>query len=424
MNIFLDMVGCRLNQSEIETYARQLLGAGHTLVSSCEAADIVVINTCSVTEAAASDSRQKIHQANRGGAREIVVTGCWADLNPEHAKNIPGGSRVVPNSLKDHLISDLISINMDKVDLETLERHPLPGARLRTRAFIKVQDGCDNHCTFCVARVARGSAHSRTVAEVIKDIQVSGAKEIVLTGVHLGAWGKDFSPSMHLKDLITAVLEQTQVPRVRLSSLEPWDLDSSFFSLWENNRLCRHLHLPIQSGCDTTLRRMARRITTAEYGFLLAEARAIIPNVAITTDLIAGFPGESDGEFLETLHWVESMQFANGHVFTFSPRPGTAATRMPDHVPFSIRKARNTRLRTLLTEAAISFRKRYVGQTLPVLWEHTNIFSAGNWHLSGLTDNYIRVNAAVPERLWNTITSVKVTGTTRDGLCGVASNEG
>jgi len=422
MNIYLDTVGCRLNQSEIEAYARQLRAAGHTLVPSCEGADLVVINTCSVTEAAASDSRQKIRQANRGGARKIVVTGCWAELNPEAAKNIPGVSQVIPNSEKDHLVSVLLLANEAGIDREPVERLPIPGPRLRTRAFIKVQDGCDNHCTFCVARLARGLGRSRTIAEVIKDIRASGAKEIVLTGVHLGAWGRDFSPPTHLQHLVISILAQTQVPRLRLSSLEPWDLDVSFFTLWKDTRLCRHLHLPLQSGCDATLRQMARRITTSAYGYLLEEARAAIPDVAITTDLITGFPGESEAEYLESLHFVESMQFADGHVFTYSPRPGTAAERLPDQVPFTIRKERNTRMRSVLAKSGVSFRNGFVGQTLPVLWEHTNIFSAEKWQISGLTDNNVRVHAALPQRLWNEITPVKVTGTTRDGLWGEISN--
>lgn len=251
MKIYLDTIGCRLNQSEIEAYARQFRAAGHTLVACPDQADLVVINTCTVTAEAASDSRQKIRQAARAGVEEIVVTGCWSTLNPQQAAALPGVRYVVPNAVKDTLVPDLLHIPVDALDLEPVEREPIPGARLRTRAFIKVQDGCNNRCTFCVTALARGGGHSRPVAEVLADIRAAlrgSAQEIVLTGVHLGSWGHDFAPSQRLDTLVQAILKQTEVPRLRLSSLEPWDLDENFFRLWEDPRLCRHLHLPPAVG--------------------------------------------------------------------------------------------------------------------------------------------------------------------------------
>lgn len=432
MRIYLDIVGCRLNQSEIENYARQFRAAGHTLCASPEDSDIVVINTCAVTKSAAADSRKKIRHAARAGAREIAVTGCWSTLNPEGAANLPQVRHVVPNVDKDRLVPLVLDIPDDEFECELVEREPIPGARLRTRAFIKVQDGCDNRCTFCVTTLARGSGRSRSVEEVLEDVHAAlsepdenlpagmspGAKEIVLTGVHLGSWGHDLTPSRHLQHLVKAILHHTEAPRLRLSSLEPWDLDAHFFSLWEDARLCRHLHLPLQSGCAATLRRMARKTTPESFADLVSAARRAIPGVAITTDIIAGFPGESQAEFQETLDFVRAMEFAGGHVFTYSARQGTAAARMPEQVPHPVRKARNAQLRALLAESARNYQRDFLGKTLPVLWETATALGPENWHLSGLTDNYLRVHAEAPRHLWNQITPVRIDHFNADGLAG------
>ncbi|MDQ2693396.1 MAG: MiaB/RimO family radical SAM methylthiotransferase, partial [Chloroflexota bacterium] len=302
MKIYLDTIGCRLNQSEIETMARQFRAAGHEIVTTAESADMAVVNTCAVTNQAASDSRSQIRRVGRAGVKEIVATGCWATLQPEQALGLPNVLRVIKNESKDQLVPEILHLSRESFDVEPIVRQPLPGLHRRTRAFIKVQDGCDNHCTFCITTVARGAGRSRSVAEVILDIQsalAGGTKEVVLTGVHLGSWGYDFHA--HLRDLIKVILRETDVPRLRLSSLEPWDLDEDFFSLWENPRLMPHLHLPLQSGCEFTLRRMARKTTPASFRALVAAARRAIPDVAITTDIIAGFPGETEDEFGESL---------------------------------------------------------------------------------------------------------------------------
>ena len=418
MNIYLDIVGCRLNQAEIEQFAHQFRSAGHVLVSAPEKADLAVINTCTVTSAAASDSRGKIRQAKRAGVGELVVTGCWATLNPREAANMAGVSRVVSNDQKDRLVPALLNIPDQTLDREPLEREPIPGARLRTRAFIKAQDGCDNCCTFCITTIARGPGRSRGIPEILADIRAAcdpaggsnSAKEVVLTGVHLGSWGYDLSPRLNLQHLVRSILEETSVPRLRLSSLEPWDLDEDFFALWENSRLCRHLHLPLQSGSATVLRRMVRKTTPREYANLVASARAAVAGIAITTDVITGFPGESETEFMESLAFVREMEFAGGHVFTFSARDGTAAARMQEQVTHPLRKQRSARVRTLLAESSAAYRKNFLGQVLPVLWESASAVGPHGWELSGLTGNYLRVKAQAPHNKWNTITPVRLTG--------------
>jgi threonylcarbamoyladenosine tRNA methylthiotransferase MtaB len=423
MKVYLDSIGCRLNQAEIEQYARQFRKAGHTLVAHAEEADLAVINTCAVTNAAASDSRQKIRQAARAGVNEVIVTGCWSTLKPDPAASLPGVSQIVPNLEKDRLVPNLLRVPAEIFEQEPLERELIPGARLRTRAFIKVQDGCNNRCTFCVTTLARGEGRSRPVDEIIRDVHSArqgedGALEIVLTGVHLGSWGHDFERRMHLRQLVQAILNETDVPRLRLSSLEPWDLDVEFFSLWQDKRLCRHLHLPLQSGCGTTLRRMARKTTPDSFAELVQAARAAIPGIAITTDVITGFPGETDEEFEQSLAFIRQMQFAGGHAFTYSARPGTAAARMPGQVPVQVSKERNARVREAFSQGAQAYKTSFVGQVMPVLWESATGLGAGGWHLSGLTDNYLRVNAMAPRQLWNQITPVRLTGLKGEALSG------
>ena len=302
MKIHLDTIGCRLNQAEIEQMARQFRAEGHSLVAEAAGADLVVVNTCAVTTEAAADSRQKIRQAARAGAGKIVVTGCWSSLQPTQAAELPHVTRVIPNDQKNYLVAEVLGISAEHFDLEPLARQTLPGLRQRTRAFIKVQDGCDNACTFCITTVARGQGRSRPIPAVLADIRAAlsgGTQEVVLTGVHLGSWGHDFND--HPSTLILAILAETDTPRLRLSSLDPWDLDTDFFSLWDNPRLLPHLHLPLQSGSETVLKRMLRKTTPRSFRELVQAARAAIPQVAITTDVIAGFPGETETEFRETL---------------------------------------------------------------------------------------------------------------------------
>jgi len=422
MKIYLDTVGCRLNQSEIETYARQFRAAGHELVPDPAEADLTVINTCAVTAAAAADSRKKIRGATRAGSQKVVATGCWATLNPESAQALPGVQQVVLNAVKDELVPRVLQFSPETFDLEPLVRQPVPGGRSRTRAFIKVQDGCDNRCTFCVTTLARGAGRSLPDEAILADIQAAlagGAQEVVLTGVHLGSWGQDFEKPRKLRDLIETVLMEAPIVRLRLSSLEPWDLDDEFFTLWQDQRLARHLHLPLQSGSAATLRRMARKTTPDDFARLVSVAREHIPEVAITTDVIAGFPGESETEFTESLAFVNQMNFAGGHVFTYSARPGTAAARMPDQVPSAIRKERNALLREVFEQSAILYQSRFVGKRLPVLWESSSRVEADRWRISGLTDNYLRVTAQAPRQLWNQITPVQLTGLGDGGLVGV-----
>jgi threonylcarbamoyladenosine tRNA methylthiotransferase MtaB len=399
--------------------ARQFRAAGHEIVATANEADMAVVNTCAVTTQAAADSRGTVRRIARAGVDEIVATGCWATLQPEKATALPNVLRVVNNAQKETLVPELLNLPAESFDLEPIAREPLPGLRQRTRAFIKVQDGCDNHCTFCITTVARGEGRSRPLADVIADVQSAldgGTQEIVLTGVHLGSWGQEWD--VHLRDLVKAILEHTDTPRLRLSSLEPWDLDADFFALWKDERLCQHLHLPLQSGCAATLKRMARKTTPASFRDLVAAARQIMPDAAITTDVIAGFPGETDEEFAESLEFIKEMSLAGGHAFTYSPRPGTGAARLAGQVRHEVQKERNAILRETFEEGAKAYRQRFLGQETSVLWESVAQMDGQGWQMEGLTGNYLRVQAVASQPRWNHLDRVKLTRQTDDGLSG------
>ena len=296
----------------------------------------MVINTCAVTGESVRKSRQLIRRAHRGNPRaKLVVSGCYASLSPDNLAAELGVDLVVPNPEKDRLIS----IAAERLDLPVMpEAATEPGenallARSRHRAFIKVQDGCRYRCAFCIVTKARGDERSRAVADVVEEvnrIHAGGIQEVVLAGVHLGGYGSDIGSE--LRTLITAVLAETAIPRVRLGSLEPWELPEGFWGLFDNPRLMPHLHLPIQSGADSVLRRMSRRCRTAEFRDLVEQARARRPGFNVTTDIIVGFPGETEQEWQQTLDFAGQMAFGHIHIFAYSPRAGTKAAGMPDQL--------------------------------------------------------------------------------------------
>lgn len=441
MRIYLDQIGCRLNYSEMETLAARLRAVGHQTVASPEAAQVIVFNTCAVTADAARTSRKQIRQLHHTNPNaRIAVTGCWATLEPVAAQELPGVTLVAANPQKELLPTLLEPWSAEFDDPDTLARlqpqstpfglptDEVEGGRLRTRAFIKVQDGCNNHCTFCIVTVARGDSRSRSEADIVQEVQQlveQGVQEAVLTGVHLGSYGRDRAERTDLKNLVNTLLRETELPRLRLSSLEPWELADGFFDLWAQwpGRLCPHLHLPLQAGNDRQLRRMARRCTTDSFRQLVTESRAAIPDLIITTDLIVGFPGESDADFANTLAFVEEMRFAHAHIFPFSPRSGTAAAKFGEQVTTDIKKARSRQLHALLERTAASERARFVGTQRSVLWEGTGQPLADQpgfalW--SGFTDNYLRVSTVVPAEhsLHGLLTPVRLDETTADGFLG------
>jgi len=401
VRVRLETLGCRLNIGETEALARKLVRGGHRVVGPGDPADLCILNTCTVTGTASRKSRhiiRRLRRANPGAA--LVVTGCYAELEPETVRST-GADLVVGNADKDDLLAILERHRL----LTAGEPVPDPAAApfphapgRRTRAFVKVQDGCDNRCTFCIVTVARGPGRSRPQAEVLREIRAlaaAGYREVVLSGVHLGSYGRDRGDHAGLRRLVEAVLAETPIPRLRLSSLEPWDLDPGFFALFREPRLLPHLHLPLQSGCDATLRRMARRTTVSEFADLVAAARAAHPDMAVTTDVIVGFPGETDEEFEESFSHIASLGFARLHVFRFSARRGTAAAVMPGRVPAAVAAERSRRMHELGADLERRFVGRFLGRVMDVLWEDAEPHGPlRRW--SGLTGNYIRVVTDLP----------------------------
>ena len=423
MRVFFDVVGCRLNQSEVEALANQFRALGHDIVADPSLADLAIINTCAVTVKAAADSRKKLRRAVRKGAKRVLATGCWATLYPDKAEAIDGVSDVYDNPSKDSIIFEILGISPEQLVEHEIIRKPLPGDRARTRAFIRIQTGCDHHCSYCLTRIARGRSRSRTLPMILGDVDAAiagGAKEIVLTGVQLGSWGRDFSDDRHLAALITDLLELDGLQRLRLSSIEPWDIDLDLLDLWQDRRLCHHLHIPLQSGDNQVLRMMQRPTTIEGFAHLVEQIRARVPDMALTTDVIVGFPGETEAAFTGTMAFIKKIGFAGGHVFTFSPRPGTEAVAFSKRVPRDIAKERNAQLRKAFKESGYHYRDQQIGQVRSVLWESSNLQEDGSWQVSGLTGNYIRVVAQAEKDIWNKISLVSLTAhqSARRGLQG------
>ncbi len=424
MKVYLSSIGCRLNQSEIETMGRQLLAAGHEIVDDTAVADKVIINTCAVTSEAARDARsqtRRIHRQNPNS--EIVLTGCYATIAPTELGKVQGAGRIVLNKDKSQLVS-LLDPQIDNIPLferEPVMREYLAGQMGNTRAFIKVQDGCNNRCTFCVTTIARGMGESRHLGDVVAEIQAlaaAGYQEAVLTGVHLGSYGRDLANKTGLKELVQAILTHTDMPRLRLSSLEPWDIPPDFFTLWQNPRLLPHLHMPLQSGSHAILRRMARRTSRQDFRELTQNARAHIPNLNLSTDIILGFPGETEADFEASLEFVDEIQFSRLHAFTYSPRPGTAASKMSAQIHGPIKKERTRRMIALGKELSLAFHQQFENKSASVLWE-SNIGADKDGLLwSGYTDNYMRVTAHGPVDLFNQVTETELFDARPDGLSG------
>ena len=418
MRVFLQALGCRLNEAELERWSRDCREQGFALADSAEHADLVVINTCAVTGESVRKSRQLIRRAQRGNPQaKLVVSGCYASLETEAIAAELGVDLVVANPDKDRLID----IAARRLDLPVMpETATEPGenallARGRHRAFVKVQDGCRYRCAFCIVTKARGDERSQPIAAVVDEVNrahAAGAQEVVLAGVHLGGYGSDIG--CDLKTLVEQVLAQTAVPRVRLGSLEPWELADGFWSLFDNPRLMPHLHLPLQSGADSVLRRMSRRCRSADFRELVQQARQAVPGFGITTDIIVGFPGETDEEWQQTIAFADAMPFSHIHIFAYSPRAGTKAATMPNQLSRSVKRARSRQLHTLAQTGRRQILARALGQTFEVLIEGRNSDGSG-W--SGYTPNFLRVEIAgdTARDLDNRIIRVRATALSADG---------
>ena len=415
MQIHLKTLGCRLNEAEIESWAGKFQEKGHKLIADPACADLLVINTCAVTQEAVKKSRQIIRRIHRNNpTAKLVVSGCYSTLDKKNINELPGIDLVIDNSEKEKLVD----ISLRELNLETMPSLSTePGEtslfkRGRNRAFIKIQDGCRHRCTFCIVTIARGEEHSRTINEIINEINKyheQGIKEVILTGVHVGGYGSDINSSLY--QLIKIVLDKTTIPRIRLASVEPWDLHEKFFSLFNNKRLMPHIHLPLQSGCDSVLKRMARRCKTKYFKSIVQKARDEISNFNITTDIIVGFPGETEDEWQESLKFINEVGFSHIHIFTYSKRQGTKASRLDNHIDNITKKVRSKELHELTKLMRKKILNDEIGKEYFVLWESRDDDS--NW--SGYTEHYLRVELKnSQENVENTISKIKVTGISTD----------
>lgn len=414
MKIFLDMVGCRLNQSEIERLARDFIARGEEVVSDPAAADTIIVNTCCVTAKACADSRKTIRRYQRETSANVIATGCYVTAFENQAVFLLGEQAAIPNSQKDAL--PLLVTRRSQPGPSALQTaKPELGPRSRTRSFLKVQDGCDNFCTYCLTRIARGRSRSLPLEEILRDAQLAeaaGTKEIVLTGVQIGSWGKDLAGGeLRIAQLVESLLQNTSIPRIRISSIEPWDVDEALLACFERPRLCPHLHLPLQSGSENTLKRMARPFSAADFRDLMRKVHADVPDLSVTTDILCGFPGEDETAFAESCAFVEEMDFSGGHVFPFSPMPGTAAARLTDKVQEKLIRERSEILRKILQAKAAEKQKGKVGAWEEILWEHGR-----NDVYSGFTRDYFRVQTESAIDLSNTITCAKISGVSGAGV--------
>lgn len=412
MKVHLASLGCKLNQSEMDRLRGQLAAAGWALVSARDA-DVLVLNTCAVTAEAARKSRQALRRLRaQAPDAKLVAAGCYAELWPDEVAAAAAPDLVVGNRDKERLAEILRGLAGESAPARAEERRSWP----RTRAFVKIQDGCNNACAYCVVHIARGTSRSAPSDDVVTEVRravEAGHKEVVLTGVNIGAYGDDIG-GPDLGGLVRQLLRETSVERLRLSSVEPWSFRTDWLELWASPRLCRHLHLPLQSGSDSVLERMNRPYRAADFAVLARAVREVVPAVTLTTDIIVGFPGESEADFGDTVALAESVGFARTHIFPFSGRPGTPAAGMAAQVPRAVVRRRCRDLRASAARAALEFRMRFVGQTMDVLWEQRR--KDGRW--AGLTDNYLRVYTEAVQDLQNRISPTVLKEPVEGGLWG------
>ena len=393
-------LGCKLNQYETEAIREQFETNGYEVVPFSSVADVYVINTCTVTGRSDRSSRQAVYQAlRRAPHARIVATGCSAHLAPQSYASISGVELVVGNDKKERVFDCLIgaqSRDIAQQEIQTSDHvdwFSISRFRNYTRAFIKIQDGCEAACSYCIVPSVRGSQRSRPIESILSQAHqliAGGYKEIVLTGVHVGAYGVDLSEQITLVDVLKAFIEMKGLWRIRLSSIGPMECSSQLIDFIASSpKICRHLHIPLQSGDDEILTRMRRNYFTDEFADLIELIARKIPDVGIGTDVMVGFPGETERHFENSYEFVKELPFSYLHVFSYSKRPGTGAARYSDQVPADVKKERSTAFRRLRSEKITQFHSRFVGRSLNVLLEYRRDKKTGM--LTGLSDNYIRV---------------------------------
>lgn len=425
----LHNLGCKVNAYETEAMQHLLEEAGYEIVPFTQKADVYVINTCSVTNMADRKSRQMLHKAKKNNPDSIVVAaGCYVQTSEKEVLNDLSVDIVIGNDRKHDLVRLLEEYSLDSVN-DTVDdindgKHDfeelfIDQTKEHTRAFIKVQDGCNQFCSYCIIPYARGRVRSRRFENVIAEVErlaANGFKEVVLTGIHLSSYGVDFEEATGLLELIQAVNAVKGIERIRLGSLEPKIVTEHFASeLSKLDKICPHFHLSLQSGCDATLKRMNRKYTTKEYERGCELLRKYFVHPAITTDVIVGFPGETEEEFEQTKAYLEHIHFYEMHIFKYSKRKGTLAAVMPDQIDEQIKAARSEKLIALGHDMSKEFRKFYIGKNEEVLFEEKAVIGDKEYFV-GYTKEYVKVAKKTDENLENQIVSGRISGMLTDEI--------
>ena len=425
----LHNLGCKVNAYETEAMQHLLEEAGYEIVPFTQKADVYVINTCSVTNMADRKSRQMLHKAKKNNPDSIVVAaGCYVQTSEKEVLNDLSVDIVIGNDRKHDLVRLLEEYSLDSVN-DTVDdindgKHDfeelfIDQTKEHTRAFIKVQDGCNQFCSYCIIPYARGRVRSRRFENVIAEVErlaANGFKEVVLTGIHLSSYGVDFEEATGLLELIQAVNAVKGIERIRLGSLEPKIVTEHFASeLSKLDKICPHFHLSLQSGCDATLKRMNRKYTTKEYERGCELLRKYFVHPAITTDVLVGFPGETEEEFEQTKAYLEHIHFYEMHIFKYSKRKGTRAAVMPDQIDEQIKAARSEKLIALGHDMSKEFRKFYIGKNEEVLFEEKAVIGDKEYFV-GYTKEYVKVAKKTAENLENQIVSGRISGMLTDEI--------
>jgi threonylcarbamoyladenosine tRNA methylthiotransferase MtaB len=395
-------LGCKVNQYETEAMIESFENAGYEIVDYGDFAEVYVINTCTVTNMGDRKSRQIIRRAlDINPDAFVAVVGCYSQIAPEKVLDIPGVKLVVGTNERSRLVElvefaikkdEKVNMVNDIMEVRDFEELAIHNYKSRTRAFLKVQEGCDQYCTYCIIPYARGHIRSRKPESIIKEVvklEENGFKEVVLTGIHVASYGKDIGGTS-LIDIIEQIHSIPGIERIRMSSVDPNAMTEEFIErIRVLPKICRHFHISLQSGCNETLKRMNRKYTTEDYIRVVERLRAVFPEVAITTDLIVGFPGETDEEFEKTAAFVDKISFSGMHIFKYSPREGTPAAKFKDQVKPQVKEQRSRIISEIARKNEESFKKRFIGKRMQVLYEQA--IGEKSLRYEGLTDNYIRV---------------------------------
>ncbi|MFZ5817705.1 MAG: tRNA (N(6)-L-threonylcarbamoyladenosine(37)-C(2))-methylthiotransferase MtaB [Bacillota bacterium] len=414
-------LGCKVNQYDSEAMMALFRKAGYRIVDFQDHADVYIINTCTVTGRGAAKSRQLIRNAIRRSPLSVVaVTGCYTQTAPDEVAAIPGVSLIIGNQDRNRVVElceqaanapEPIRAVNNIWQAREFEEMPVDSFLGHTRAVVKIQEGCNIFCTFCIIPYARGKPRSRRPESVVQEVERlarEGFREVVLTGIHLGSYGKDYKNEFTLAQVVERLTAVEGIDRIRLSSLEPKHVTPHLMELLQHHpKVCRHLHLSLQSGSQGVLERMKRAYTAQEYREVVQELRRRIPDLGLTTDVIVGFPGETEAEHRESMDFIREMGFSRLHVFPFSARQGTPAATMPDQLPKAVKERRTHEMIDLGRELALDFARQHLGRTLYVLAEEEA--DAGEGWLEGYTDNYLRVRLPGGDELKNCLIPVRIT---------------